>query len=124
MRKIIFLISIIFIWACSSNKDFSQSNDSSYGYKEKNPIKVGGFDNGPSNERNYLNSLTGPNGEKVLFYRNGSCCQFNTKNSPFGSGMLDIYSVYYEGIKDTAKLYINMYDKGVLKAPVGFKFKN
>ena len=112
------------LFACSAKKEFSPNSDATYGYKEKNPVKVGGFDNGPSNERNYLNSLTGPNGEKVFFNRNGSCCQFDTKNSPFGSGMLDVYTVYYEGIKDTAKLYLNMYDKGSLKAPVGFKFKN
>ncbi|MBD8082762.1 2-dehydro-3-deoxyphosphooctonate aldolase [Chryseobacterium sp. GCR10] len=99
------------------------SSDETYGYTEKNPVKVGGATNGPSNERKYLNSLTGPNGEAVSFVRNGSCCAFSTKNSPFGGGLLDMYSVTYEGKKDTVTLYLNMYDKGKLKAPAGFKIK-
>ncbi|ESU25071.1 hypothetical protein FSS13T_18600 [Flavobacterium saliperosum S13] len=38
-------------------------------------------------------------------------------------GMLDIYKITYEGKKDTLTLYLNMYDKEKLKAPLGFKFK-
>jgi hypothetical protein len=37
--------------------------------------------------------------------------------------MLDRYKVYWEGCKDTATLFINMYDKGDLKVPVGFSAK-
>lgn len=123
MKNLGMLVSILILASCSSKKNVITNNDTTYGYTEKNPVKVGGFNNGPSNERDYLNSLTGPNGEKVEFYRNGSCCPFNTKNSPFGEGMLDQYSVFYEGIKDTAIIYVNMYDKAEIKAPVGFKFK-
>ena len=120
----ILLISLTLV-ACSSNKsgDSKVNTDASYGYTEKNPIKVGGFSNGPANERSYLNSLSGPNGETINYERTGSCCAFETKNSPFGGGMLDVYAVTYEGKKDTVVLYLNMYDKASLKAPVGFKFK-
>jgi hypothetical protein len=38
-------------------------------------------------------------------------------------GMLDKYQVTYQNKKDTVTLYINMYDKEPLKAPVGFKFR-
>jgi len=120
----ILLISLAVV-SCSSNKsgDSKVNSDATYGYTEKNPIKVGGNSNGPANERKYLNSLSGPNGETISYMRTGSCCAFETKNSPFGSGMLDAYAVTYEGKKDTVMLYLNMYDKAALKAPVGFKFK-
>lgn len=125
MKKIIFFLTALGIIACSSTKSnvSSNSSNSTYGYSQKNPVKVGGFSEGPINERNYLNSLSGPNGERIWFQRSGSCCQFNTKNSPYGAGMLDIYRVSYEGKKDTVTLYLNMYDKESLKAPEGFKFK-
>ena len=118
------LISLAVV-SCSTNKsgDSKVSSDASYGYTEKNPIKVGGFSDGPANERRYLNSLSGPNGETINYMRTGSCCHFETKNSPYGGGMLDAYAVTYEGKKDTVVLYLNMYDKASLKAPVGFKFK-
>lgn len=118
------LISLALV-SCSSNKsgESKANTDASYGYTEKNPIKVGDFSNGPTNERKYLNSLSGPNGETISFTRTGSCCPFDTKNSPYGMGMLDAYAVTYEGKKDTVVLYLNMYDKATLKAPVGFKFK-
>lgn len=125
MKKIIFFFTTLGIIACSSTKTNSSENtsNSEYGYNQKNPIKVGGVSDGPMNEINYLNSLSGPNGERIWFNRSGSCCQFETKNSPFGAGMLDRYRVTYEGKKDTVILYINMYDKATLKAPQGFKFK-
>lgn len=125
MKKTILLFTTLSIIACSSTQTNSSKNSSNnaYGYSEKNPIKVGGISDGPRNEINYLNSLTGPNGERIWFNRSGSCCQFETKNSPFGAGMLDKYKVTYEGKKDTVVLYLNMYDKADLRAPEGFKFK-
>lgn len=137
MKKIIGLIVVLFFFtSCISSKktqevgivnDTSQEYisdvDRSYGYSEKNPIKVGGFKNGPIQEKEFLNSLTGPNGEKVKYYRIGSCCPFQTPNSDWGSGMLDKFSVTYNGLKKDLILYINMYDSDTLKAPIGFKFK-
>jgi hypothetical protein len=130
MKKGLYTVAItLLIIGCSSSKsnssDTTSSNsvDETYGYNEKNAIKVGGFDQGPKNERDYLNSLTGPNGEPVSFIRKGSCCDFKTNNSPLGIGLLDMYKVWYTGKKDTVLLYINMYDKGKLKAPKGFIMK-
>ncbi|MPN11009.1 hypothetical protein SDC9_158307 [bioreactor metagenome] len=101
------------------------SADKSYGYTEDNPIKVGGVDKkeGPLNERRFLNALAGPQGEKVSYYRLGSCCIFDTENGLNGRGLLDNYRVTWEGSKDTVSIYINMYDYGQLKAPVGFTIK-
>lgn len=100
--------------------------DVSYGYTETNPINVGGIHDGDAvlNEQRFLNALLGPNGEDVTYSRAGSCCAFPTPNGLIGdAGMLDIYIVQYEGSAQSVKLYINMYDKGNLKIPVGFTAK-
>lgn len=107
-------------------KIYLYSDDKTYGYTEKNPIMVGGVktQEGPLNERRFLNALVGPNGEKISYYRIGSCCQFSTPNGMIDNGgLLDKYSVTYEGLDKEIILYINMYDSGKLKVPVGFKLK-
>lgn len=90
----------------------SISTDVTYGVTEENPIKVGGVKDGTGamNERRYLNGLAGPNGEKIDYFRRGSCCNFKTPNGLFGGGLLDLYAVFWEGSSDTLGIYINMYD--------------
>ncbi|NUM80080.1 2-dehydro-3-deoxyphosphooctonate aldolase [bacterium] len=101
------------------------TTDSSYGYTQKNPIKVGGVnhDRGPLNEHTYLRNLSGANGEAISYWRLGSCCNFKTPNGIFGGGLLDIYRVARAGVQDTVVLYINMYDADTVWAPIGFQFK-
>ena len=99
------------------------TEDKTYAYDRSNPVKVGGINeqSGPLNERRYLNGLLGPNGEEIMYARAGSCCNFKTPNGFIeNTGMLDIYRVTWTGSKDTVNIYINMYDKGDLKIPVGF----
>lgn len=100
------------------------SEDETYGYSKKNAVKVGGVDKnqGPLNERRYLNALTGPNGELVWYSRSGSCCpvESNSEHTLTGMALLDVYRVTWEGREDTVNLYINMYDYGEMKAPKGF----
>ena len=100
------------------------SDDTTYGYDESNPIKVGGVQTkeGPINERRFLNALYGPNDKKMIYFRAGSCCSFKTPNGYLGnSGMLDRYRLSEIGSKDTVDIYINMYDTGDLKIPFGLK---
>ncbi len=141
MKKIIYCWTLILIFSCSStnkvvtaklknNQTFELtgvSKDPTYGFSNKNPVQVGGVDKseGPLNERRFLNALAGPNGEEVSYFRAGSCCPIKSKNDPFGFGsvMLDNYRVTWKGAKDTLSIYINMYDYGTLKAPVGFTIK-
>lgn len=101
------------------------STDKTYGLSPKNPVQVGGVktSEGPKNERRYLNALTGPNGEKISYRRSGSCCPVPSENGFMGKAMLDNYRVTWENSKDTISIYINMYDFGKLKAPVGFGIK-
>ena len=101
------------------------TTDRTYAYTEKNPVMVGGSINeGPKNERRFLNALAGPEGEEINYRRLGSCCHFYTKNSAYkNAGLLDKYEITYEGLETPIILYINMYDSDVLKVPVGFTLK-
>lgn len=98
------------------------ADDKTYAFTQNNAVKVGGqFTSGVRNERRFLNALLGPNGEAISYYRAGSCCAFKTPNGLDGkTGLLDRYRVTWQGSKDTIDIYINMYDKGDLKIPVGF----
>lgn len=147
MKKILFLVPFI-LFGCSSTTSGTNSNkntghtrtkdvvllndntylitettsDKTYGYSPSNGVKVGELS--PKNERRFLNGLLGPNGEELQYYRVGSCCSFKTPNAMVGNvGMMDHYKVYWEGVKDTLSIYINMYDKGDLKIPVGLTAK-
>jgi hypothetical protein len=102
-----------------------KSTDKTYGYEEGNPILVGGAKNsqGPTNERRFLNALSGPNGEDISYERKGSCCHFSTENGMMGMGLLDVYEIKWKGQDEPVTLYLNMYDGGELLVPVGFTIK-
>lgn len=142
MKKLSLIVATLLFISCTTTKStFTKTNlldnntfelteistDPTYGLSEKNPIQVGGVSSneGPKNERRFLNALAGPNGETVTYFRAGSCCPIKSKNDPFGTGsvMLDNYLVTWEGANDTVSIYINMYDSGILKAPKGFTIK-
>ena len=134
MKLLIYLGMVIFLISCSATKTgLNQPNlrdeqtfllkeistDPTYG-TNKNPVQTG---DGPTSERRFLNALTGPNGERISYYRAGSCCPVKSKKGFMGMAMLDNYRVTWEGSKDTVSIYINMYDYSELKAPVGFTIK-
>ncbi|WP_219550953.1 2-dehydro-3-deoxyphosphooctonate aldolase [Gramella sp. MT6] len=142
MTKKLFLAGLVAISiSCSSSKKISETanqvnddnafvitevaTDETYGLSPKNPVEVGGVreSRGPLNEMKYLDLLTGPNGEKISYYRAGSCCPVKSENGFMGKAMLDNYRVTWKNSKDTVSIYINMYDRGELKAPVGFGIK-
>jgi len=94
----------------------------SYGYSAMAPVKVGGgFDKGGDRTYQFLNSLRGPNGEEVSYDRVGTCCPFDTPNSPFedGKGLLEVYVISYPGIDQPKRLYFNWYDEGDVLIPMG-----
>lgn len=139
MQKLIYLCLAAGFLACTTPKGAGKtklldnrtflltavSTDPTYGLSEKNPVQVGGVDKdeGPLNEQRYLNALAGPNGEGIRYYRRGSCCAVKSKNGFMGMALLDNYKVSWEGSKDTVSIFINMYDYGELKAPVGFTIR-
>ena len=121
-----FIFSTIQLSAQKFHEDGSMilteiSKDKKYGYQSnhKTAIKVGKIENGYA----FLRSLLGPNGEPVQFRRLGSCCEFKSKTAAFGSGFLDKYEVFYQGLENPIVLYINGYDYETPKCPVGFTFK-
>ena len=99
-----------------------QLRESGYGLDKNHAIRVADLDapTGPAKERAYLDKLSGPNGELVIYRRLGSCCSEMRQDLPFFE--IDIYEVSYEDAGYSVELYINMYESGELKAPDGFVF--
>lgn len=89
------------------------SDDESYGYTKENAIRVGGDAfGGPAREREYLDTLRGPDGQVISYEREGSL--------PFEDTILDAYIVTYAGLDEPARLYLDEYSFEDLFAPVGF----
>jgi hypothetical protein len=98
------------------------SEDETYGYSAKNPIRVGGGRSaGVRNQLRYLNALKGPQGQAVTYERQASCCPFRTRRGVVdNSALLDVYAVTWTGNSKPVTLYLNMYRGGKLLAPRGF----
>lgn len=98
------------------------SKDPKYGYDKDYPINVFYYStrNETVNQERFLNALAGPKGEKITFEKLESCCPFPSKRSEMGAGFLDVYEVKWNGQKKPILLYMNIYEKGALKVPVGF----
>ena len=101
------------------------STDKKYGYDPDYPINIF-FRNTKDealNETRFLNALAGPNGEKITYVRLETCCPFPTKRSDMGAGFLNVYELKWEGQKKPVKLYLNIYEKGILMVPMGLSLK-
>jgi hypothetical protein len=112
----------------SSNNTFvitEYSKDKRYGYDKDYPINVfyQTTKNETINQERFLNALAGPKGEKISYSKLESCCPFPTKNSQMGAGFLDVYELKWEDQKTPVILYMNIYEKGYLKVPVGLTLK-
>ena len=101
------------------------SKDPKYGYHQDYPINLfyKNTINETINQQRYLNALAGPNGETLYFKKLESCCPFPTKRSEMGAGFLEVYEVTWEGLQQPIRLYLNIYEKGFLMAPMGFNIK-
>ncbi|SHG58852.1 hypothetical protein SAMN05443549_10537 [Flavobacterium fluvii] len=102
------------------------SKDKKYGYNKDYPINIfygNTTKNEIINQQRFLNALAGPNGEKITYTKLESCCPFPTKRSDMGAGLLEVYELKWEGQKTPVTLYLNIYEKGLLKVPVGLSLK-
>lgn len=104
------------------------SKDAKYAYTKGIPIKVGGHDKneGPLNQRRYLNALLGPDGEEVHFKHVKSCCykKVKTKDGNIQLTYLDQYEISLKGKKQRFVIFLSMFEKDEdLLAPRGFTFK-
>jgi hypothetical protein len=148
MKKIFYLITLsLFATSCISTKSTLKnvdnnapypklsnnntfvineySTDKRYGYDMDYPINIlyGNTRNETLNQERFLNALAGPKGEKISYTKLESCCPFPTKNSEMGAGLLDVYELRWEGQKNPITLYLNIFEKGFLKVPVGLTLK-
>ena len=98
------------------------SPNDKYGLVADFPIRVG--EKSVANQRRYIASLAGPNGEELTFHRRGSCFPYDTENGYNGTGFLDVYEVMYEGLKEPILLYITFYEYEPLYIPKGFTRRN
>jgi hypothetical protein len=98
------------------------STDKRYGYDKDYPINVFFYNTKDDsvNQERFLNALAGPKGEKISFKKLESCCPFPSTHTEMGAGFLDVYEVQWDGLKEPLLLYMNIYEKGYLKVPVGF----
>ncbi|MBZ4034811.1 2-dehydro-3-deoxyphosphooctonate aldolase [Flavobacterium sp. 17A] len=101
------------------------AKDKKYGYDPDYPVNLF-FQNTNSetlNESRFLNALAGPSGEKITYAKLETCCPFPTKRSNMGAGFLNVYELKWEGQKKPIKLYLNIYEKGILMVPMGLRLK-
>jgi hypothetical protein len=101
------------------------SKDKKYGYDADYPINIFYRNtlNDTVNQQRFLNALAGPKGEKISFKKLESCCPFPTKRTDLGAGFLDVYELKWESQKNPIKLYLNIYEKGIVMVPVGLSVK-
>lgn len=101
------------------------ATDNKYGYDQDYPINIG-FIHEKQEEINieyYFNGLEGLKGEKIKFKKIDTCCPFPSKNSLMGAGTVGIYEITFDGNAKKEKLYFNIYEKGKILCPKGFKIK-
>jgi hypothetical protein len=101
------------------------SKDKKYGYDQDYPINIfyRTTKDDSINQQRFLNALAGPKGEKITYTKLESCCPFPTKRTELGAGFLDVYQLKWAGQKKPVKLYLNIYEKGILMVPVGLSLK-
>jgi len=105
------------------------STDPRYGWSANKPVELGGFDTEThegdrlTSQIRYLNSLWGPQGETIFYERIGSCCPFQMYGAPLDKGMLDIYTLTWEGQAEPRHLYLDGFRTGVVRIPRGLTSK-
>jgi len=146
MRNIILCLGLVLATSCISTKStlknvnpqavrptFSEgryhlteyATDKKYGYDPDYPINIGFINENQEaiNVAYFFNALEGELGEKITYNKTDSCCPFPTKNTTIGAGTLSIYEVAFENSTKKVLLYFNIYEKGALLCPKGFRIK-
>lgn len=101
------------------------SNDPKYAFNKDYPVNLfyKNTKNDTINQPRFLNALAGPKGEKIKYRKLENCCPFPTKRNEIGVGMLDVYEITWEGQAKPLKIYLNIYEKGYVKVPMGLTLK-
>jgi len=103
-----------------------KSTDEKYGYNKDYPINVGftNIENGTQNEQRFLNALASPTGKVIKYQLARTCCPFPTSKTETGAGTLDVYEITWDGQEKPIELYLNKYEKGVLRIPLKLNARN
>ncbi len=103
----------------------SKATNKKYGFHQDYPVNVGFglLHQREENIEKFLNALLGPNGEKITYSQNGSCCPFPTDKSELGGGLLEVYQITWEGNSKPLTIYLNYFEKGEVLIPVGLTAK-
>jgi len=114
--------------ALSKEKTFvitQVSSDRKYGYDQDYPVNIGfsAVSSGEINVKRYFGALAGPNGEAITYEKVDTCCPFPSPKNEMGAGIIDIYEVKWEGVKEPKRIHVNLYEKGQVLAPQGFSIK-
>ena len=101
------------------------STDKKYGYNKDYPVNVfyKNTKNDTINQWRFLKALAGPKGEILTYKKLESCCPFPTKRNEMGVGLLDVYEITWPGQAKPLRLYLNIYEKGYVKVPLGLTLK-
>ncbi len=92
-----------------------------YGLNPKEPVMIGGIDEGPRRTYDYFRRLRSSTGAQVRVRRTGFCYRFQTPNARIGDhAPLDKYELTYDGLDSPIVIFVNIYDEGEIKAVAGF----
>lgn len=94
----------------------TQAPDDTYGFSEKNPVKIG---MPVQREKLYLSMLRDSKGDALKYKRMGSCCAYTNTRSVMGMALCDRYEVEIDG--KIKSLYISVYDYEEPKIPQGLQ---
>jgi hypothetical protein len=101
------------------------SKDKKYGYKEEQPIMVGGGTSAGYHFM-FLRHLRGPKGEQLEVNRIGSCGTYpnpDTTLTKFNEGVLTCFSINCPSFKKPKVLYFDKYRTGDLYIPKGLTWE-
>lgn len=100
------------------------SNDKTYGFSNKNPVKVGaGSNGGLENEQTYLDLLRDDSGHPISYVFKGKCCDYFSKKAQGGKGFLSQYEINYKLKNGTSKIttiFLNQFEFEQPKVLLGF----
>jgi tetratricopeptide (TPR) repeat protein len=100
------------------------SSDKTYGFSNKNPVKVGaGSNGGLENEQTYLDLLRDETGQPISYVFKGKCCDYFSKKAQGGRGFLSQYEINYKLKNGSAKsvtVFLNQFEFEQPKVLLGF----
>lgn len=130
MRNLFFLILLLSFTSFSQQEgtitpNLTEKVAASYGFKEKDPIKVGGGDM-PTRVFEYMKHLKGPNGEPITFTKIGNGSSYDDPDpslTKMEKGKLYMYEIEIHGTDKTHIIYFDQYRYEQPKVLKGFSWE-